>query len=150
MINEILDAVKGKVGQELIEKVGIQENQIETGLNSVSTTMMAKIKTYIDGGKLLELKDIFTGDDDTQKQALINEVKSKINTDLAGQLNIGEDKASLFSNIALPSLIDVTKEKLLGADGKIGFNDIPRLLAFFKSGGKETTGAGGLGGLFGF
>lgn len=150
MIDEILEVVKKNIGNELIEKVGVQENQIETGLKSVSDSMMAKIKSYIDGGKLLELKDIFTGSDDTQKNELIEEVKAKINSDLANQLNIGEDKAGIFSNIALPSLIHVTKEKLLGADGKIGFNDIPRVLAFFKSGGKETSGSGGLGGLFGF
>lgn len=150
MINEILDIVKGKIGTELVEKVGIQEAQVQQGLETVSTSMMDKVKTYIDGGKLLELKDVFTSGDDTQKEALIEEVKTKINGDLASQLNISNDKASLFSGIALPSLIGVTKEKLLGSDGKIGFTDIPRLLAFFKSGGKEVSSSGGLGGLFGF
>lgn len=150
MIDEILDIVKEKIGTELVDQVGIQETQVKSGLETVSTSMMDKVKAYIDGGQLLELKDIFTSGDDTQKEALIEDVKTKINSDLANQLSISGDKAGLFSSIALPHLINVTKEKLLGSDGKIGFTDIPRLLAFFKSGGKETSGSGGLGGLFGF
>ena len=148
MIKEILTEVDQRKGEEFAHKTNIDRSKIPPALTTISSTVMKKAKSYIDDGKVMELKDIFTSGDDNAKQNFMNEIKEIIRGNLETEHQINRDSALHLTELSIPEIITVAKEKLLGADGKVGLADFPRLLSFFKSEGKEVK-SGGLGGLFG-
>lgn len=149
MINEILQQVQQEKGPEFAQKTGIEENKIPPALETISSTVMKEAKKYIDEGSILELKDLFIGGDEAEKQAFMNNMKSLVTDQLSTNLSIKPNSAEQLTELSVPEIIRVAKEKLLGPDGKVGLADFPRLLSFFKSEGKEVKD-GGLGSLFGF
>lgn len=147
MIDQILKQVESKIGDSLSKETGLDRAQVPDALQSISSTVMQKAKTYVDKGNIMELKEIFTGENEEKKQNLLNEVKGMIGGNLMQKFGISEEISSKLTDLSIPEIINTSKEQLLGADGKIGLDDIPRLMSFFKSEGKEVKS--GLGGLFG-
>lgn len=148
MIESILEKVKNNIGDDLAEKTGMSPSQIPKALKSVSDSVFKKAKELIDGGNLLELKDVFLGGDEEEKSQLITEIKISISEGLQDDLNLSPIQAASFVDTSIPEIIQVSKTELLGPDGKFSFTDLPRIMSFFKSEGKEAK-SGGLGGLFG-
>lgn len=149
MINEILQQVQQQKGMEFAEQTNITESQIPIALEVISSTVMKKAKSYIDDGKVLELKELFLDGDSEEKQNFMDNLKQNIGEKLNSELGIELQSGLQLTELAVPEIIKVSKEKLLGPDGKVSFTDFPRLLSFFKSEGKEVK-EGGLGSLFGF
>jgi len=149
MIENILEKVKNNIGSELAEKTGMSADQIPQALKSVSTSVLRKAKGMIESGNIMELKDAFLGSDETEKEKLITEVKISISQGLQDDLNLNPIQAASFVDASIPEIIRVSKEELLGPDGKFSLTDLPKIMSFFKSEGKEAS-SGGIGGLFGF
>ena len=149
MINEILQQVEQEKGTEFAEKASIERAKVSPALEIISSTVMKKAKTYIDDGKVLELKDLFLSSEGDEKEAFMNEMKELITGKLNVEIDMDLQSAETLTTLAVPEIIRVSKVKLLGPDGKVGFADFPKLLSFFKSEGKEVKD-GGLGSLFGF
>ncbi|MBX2845637.1 MAG: hypothetical protein KTR13_05420 [Saprospiraceae bacterium] len=150
MIEEIIELVTSEVREEITTTTALNDSNVQQAVQTVSNSIMDKAKFYIDNGKLMELKATFEKGSDEAKQGLIEEAKTEIIEQLGTELQVSSTDAESIAAITIPALIKVSKEKLLGPDGKIGFTDIPKLLAFFKSGGTSTKPSGGIfGSIFG-
>ncbi len=149
MIDTILEKVRNNIGAELVEKTGMSPDQIPQALESVSSSVLRQAKEMIDSGNLMELKDVFLGGDDAEKEQIITDTKISISEGLQDDLNLSPTQAASFVDTSIPEIIKVSKEELLGPDGKFSLTDLPKIMSFFKSEGKEVK-SGGLGGLFGF
>lgn len=144
MIDDILKIVNEQVAPKLISETALTTDTVEGATKTVSDSIMAKAKFYIDNGKLLELKSIFDSGSDEEKAAFMNETKTEINTELTNQYQLSNQDADTVIDTSIPVFIEVAKEKLLGPSGKFSIMDAPKILAFFKSGGKSTKPEGGL------
>lgn len=149
MIDNILSKVNEKFGSELSQITSLDRSSIPQALQVISSTVLKKAKSYLDNGQLMEIKDVFMGGDKEKKTQYMNDMKQEIETNLSDSLGIDAETATTLTERAVPEIIQIAKEELLGPDGKFGLTDIPRLMSFIKSEGKEAK-AGGIGGLFGF
>ena len=149
MIDDILKKVQENIGEQLIEKSGISEDKISSSLQSISGSVFKKTKELMDSGQLMQLKDVFLGGNQEEKASFMNEMKENISSNLQAEQSITQEQANSFIDISIPELFEVSKKELLGPDGKFSFTDLPKIMSFFKSEGKEVK-SGGLGGLFNF
>ena len=148
MIDEILKTVDEKIGSNLASETGVSRDSIPEALSVISDTVMGKAKSYIDNNQILKLKDAFLSSDEETKEGFMTEIKNEVIEALSTKMNLGTDISSKLTELSVPEIIQVSKEKLLGPNGKVTFMDYPKLFSFFKSGGKEVK-SGGLSGLFG-
>jgi len=144
VIDDILGVVNEEVAEKLISETSLTNDNVAQAIKTVSDSIMGKAKHYIDNGKLLELKSIFDKGSDEEKEAFMNAAKEEIRTELTSQVGISKADADTVIETSIPVFIEVAKEKLLGPDGKFSFTDVPKILAFFKSGGKSIKPEGGL------
>jgi len=149
MIDQILQTVQQEIGQKLANHTGIDQTKVPSALETVSASIMGKAKQFMEQGKILELKDLFTGEDSEEKERFMKDMKINVSKELQEGEDISYDQAESFVDMSVPEIIRVSKEKLLGPDGKVGLADLPKLMSFFKSEGKDVSSTGGLGGLFG-
>lgn len=149
MIEEIIQEVDSKIGERLANSTNVDRQDIPDALSIISTKILKKAKHLLENEKLMELKNLFASEKSEERDALIQEMKDEIHSDLKATMNTSDEDCETLTHESIPAFIQIAKVKLLGSDRKIGFMDFPKLLSFIKSEGKEAKPAG-LGGLFGF
>jgi|GEM_PF-3977987 len=148
MIEEILQEVKSKANPNITSKTALTEEQSSSSIKFLSDIIFREAQQMLDQGNLMELKNMFDTASDDEKKAFVEEKKAVFLTELSDSEGISKEEGEVVATVALPIFMKVAQDKLL--DGRQpGLMDIPKILAFIKSGGTSTSGGGGLFGLFG-
>ncbi len=136
MIDKILNKVDEQFGTELAQFSELDRSTIPAALQIISSTVLGKAKEMLQGGNLMQVKEIFDGNNGDQKAALLSELKDDVTNNLTTELGISPQAASDLVLKAFPQIINAAKEQVLGPNGKLDITDVPRLLSLINSGGK--------------
>lgn len=114
MLDELVNSLKGQVGNSLIEKIGLTEQQSDRSLNAAGNSVV----DVLGGGDGIDLGDVLSlfsknqntnGADDLLGQ-LGNTFKSK----LQGDVGLSSEKASGVRDLVLPILMSLMSDKVDG------------------------------------
>ncbi len=148
MIEEILLEVKDKVTPDLVKETGLDSEKTNAAIDIINEAVFDEANHYLDKGNLLQLKSVFENSSNEEKMALFNEFKDKVNQKLFDELQIEADAAGKIFDRTTPELMQSARFKVLGPKGDFKITDVPKIIGFVKSRGKNAK-AGGLGGMFG-
>lgn len=146
MLDQIINSLKEQVGGDLMQKVGLDQEQT----NGAIETAGDSVKDVISGGGGLDLGTVLNLFSKEQNSSAANDLLGKLSSDylgkLTGKLGLDAGKAASVKDLVIPALMS-----LLG--NKVGGNK-DMLSSLLGDAGKGLLGGlgdklGGLGKLFG-
>jgi len=149
MLEEILKSVKGDVGSQLIDKLGMSETESEKSFNVLGGSLQNVLGNESKGAGLSTLVNLFSDDDNTKdSDSLVEKLGGSLIGDLVDKAGLTKSKASGFKDMVLPLVISFISKKVGGNSD---------LLGSLLGGGGSSGGLGniagsvlkgGLGGIF--
>ena len=149
MLSSILESIQDQVGPELIQKVGVSEDQLPQVMDVVGDASKSVLGKQLTSGNIGSLMNLFSsGDNNSGANSLQSDLTNNIVSGLASKLGLSESKAQMISSIVVPMLIKMVTSK----NEETPDDDSAPLQDLF--GGKEgasdllSSAKKGLGGLF--
>ncbi len=149
MLEQILQTVKGQMGNQLIDKIGMSSGETEKSFDVLGGSLTEIIGNESQGGGLSTLLNLFSDNDNSsESNSLMEKFGSSLVGDLVSKAGLTKTKASGFKDLVLPLVIKFVSKKVGGNSDILGL-----LLGGNGSSGSAGTVAssilkGKLGGLF--
>ncbi len=132
MTDKILEIVNDKYGAEIAKLAEVDPANMPGMLQVITQSLMGKISSLVQSGDLNQVKELFSSGDGEQQANYLMGLRDDITKNIQGELGINPQAASDVIDKSVPKIIEVAKEKLLGADGQLGLEDLPRLMSLFS------------------
>ena len=149
MLEEILKSVKGDLGGQLMDKLGMTDSETDKSFDVLGGSLQNIIGQETKGGGLSTLTNLFSDEDNSKdSDSLLDKLGGSLMGDLVGKAGLSQTKASGFKDLVLPLVISLISKKVGGNSD---------LLGSLLGGGQSSGGLGkiagsalksGLGGLF--
>lgn len=145
MLDELLETLKGQVGPELINKIGLNQDQAHGSINAAA----ASVKEVIGGGDGFGLDDVLNLFSSATNGAGANGILSNIGNvlqgKLTGEVGLNASQAGSTSDMILPAITSLLSDKVGGNAG-----NLQSLIGSFtgNGGGMADMAKGMLGKLF--
>ncbi|MCB0790843.1 MAG: hypothetical protein H6595_11830 [Flavobacteriales bacterium] len=146
MLDQIINSLKEQVGGDLMQKVGLDQQQT----NGAIETAGDSVKDVIGGGGGLDLGTVLNLFSKEQNSSAANDLLGKLSSDylgkLTGKLGLDAGKAASVKDLVIPALMSLLGNKVGGNKDMLG--------SLLGDAGKGLLGGlgdklGGLGKLFG-
>ena len=149
MLEEILKSVKGDLGNQLTDRLGMSSVETDKSFNVLGGSLQNVLGDESKGGGVNTLLNLFSDDDNSgDSDSLVEKLGGSLIGDLVGKAGLTQTKASGFKDMVLPLVISFISKKIGGNSDLLG-----SLLGGGKSGGALGNVAssllkGKMGGLF--
>lgn len=158
MIDQLLNSVKGVVGQELMSKVNLDQSMVEKTMEVTKESFLGGLKKEALGGNVSGILNLFNGKDEASNtNPIVNSVSNMFVSKAIEKLGVNADTAVTISNVIVPMVMQKFASKDETGEAKdelelmdlVGFSadgDMKDIVSGFMNKGKDLLG--GLGGLF--
>lgn len=144
MIDQLISSLKDKVGDDLLNKVGLDQSQADGALKAAGSS----VQEVVGGGTdLSSVLNLFSKEgNSTGGNDLLGKLGSNYLGKLTGQLGLDAGKAASVKDLVIPLLTNMLSEKIGGNKDMLG--------SLLGGKGKDIAGGlsgklGGLGKMFG-
>lgn len=146
MLDEILETLKNQAGPDLMNKIGLNEQQTQGSINAAADS----VKQVIGGGDGFGLDDMLNlfseAKNNQNADGILNDIGKVFNNKLSGEVGLNAQQSGGVQSLILPMIMN-----LLG--GKVGgnANKFQSLISSFmggQGGGIANAAGGMLKGLF--
>ncbi len=146
MLDEILETLKSQAGPDLMNKIGLNEQQTSGSINAAADS----VKQVIGGGDGFGMDDMLNLFSNEQNNAgadgILNNITSVFNTKLTGDVGLNAEQAGGVQSLILPMIMNLLSGKVGG-----NANNLQGLIGSFmggQGGGLADVAGGMLKGLF--
>ncbi len=146
MIDKILSAVAGEVGESLIKKVGLTPKEAEDTIELTGETAMEVVTSQMTSGNIGAVMNLFTKKkaNNAAADGIQNQITSMLTQKLASQLGFSSDKITPIVSMVLPVVMNYISDK----NDETDENDDSPLQEMFGGASKKMV-KGALGGMLG-
>lgn len=150
MLDSILNGLKDQIADELVNKAGINNNQIDDIINVAGESTKEVMSNKLSPDLLGDVMNLFSkGKNSGVANGIQNDLVNSFVSKLISKVGISESVAKTISNIAIPKIIDL----ITGENEKTPSSDMSALLNMFGGSNSISDSLKGnlgdaLGGLF--
>ena len=146
MLDEILETLKGQAAPDLMNKMGLNDQQTSGSINAAAES----VKQVIGGGDGFGMDDMLNlfseAKNNQNADGILNEIGKVFNTKLTGEVGLNAQQAGGVQSLILPMIMNLLSGKIGGKA-----NNLQSLIGSFmggQGGGLADMAGGMLKGLF--
>lgn len=144
MLEQLLEGLKGQVGQEVQEKAGVDSDMMSQIMQLAGGVATKEVGKEMMGGGLDTVMNLFSNNSNsTGANSLQTNITTGVVSSLVEKLGFDEGKASMITAIVIPAIMNLVTQK----NAETPDNDSSPIDALF-GGDKGGMVKGLLGGLF--
>lgn len=146
MIDDIISSLKSKVSPEMLEKLGVKDDEQEGAINEIVESVKYRVSKEAGRGNIDKMASLFSeNENSTEDNAMASKMEGDLIWGFMNKLGFSKEKASGLASSVLPNLL----KSITGGLSKNGKNDSGGILDMFGGEGILDKIKGSLGGLFG-
>jgi hypothetical protein len=112
MLEMILSGLKSQIGDELVSKAGVSQDQLGSVLDVIGQTTKDKVSNEMMSGGLDMVMNLFSNKPNSSgANSLLNVLTGSITENLAAKLGMDPAKAQMIAAIAIPMLVKLVTSK---------------------------------------
>ncbi len=139
MLDQILNGLKGQIGDKLTQIPGFNANQIDDVIGITGEVVQEKVSSQLTGGGVSTLMNLFSNSsNNSAADSLQNSITEGIVSKLMSKLGLNSSIASSIAGVIVPMVIS----KITGENSKTPDDDPSPLANLF--GGGDSNSIGGM------